>query len=182
VKECAAVIALALTGCAADLGAGVGAIVPSGNAVGIGRLAVSTRVSDPLNSSGFLVGGSVETRGEANVGARFSAGLSVGYGDGPPLLGSRVGWELFADFGTPLEGKLFGNTRFYAGATGALPIRLDAGRPLRDLNDSTWIVKRRIEVVPFLRGRVHYETGVGTPPTEIAGGVSLRLRWFSDLF
>jgi hypothetical protein len=148
--------------------------------VGIGRLAFSTRLGTPLNDHGLLVGASVESRGEANVGSRFSTGVSVGYGDGPPLIGRVVGWEAFADFGTPLRGKFFPGGAFYSGATFALPIRLDSSRHIREINDNLSIATRRFEIVPFARARVHVEPDADEV-VEIVGGASLRFRLFSDL-
>jgi hypothetical protein len=174
------VIAALLPACAADFGGGAGAALPSGNSVGIGRLAFSTRLGTPLNDHGFLVGASVESRGEANVGSRFSTGVSLGYGDGPPLIGKVVGWEVFGDFGTPLRGKLFPGGALYAGGTFALPIRLDSDRHIREINDSTSIAARRFEIVPFARARVHVEPDADEA-VELVGGVSLRFRMFSDL-
>jgi hypothetical protein len=156
-------------------------MVPTGHPVAIGRLAVSSRLGEPMNDHGFLVGASVESRAESDVGSRFSAGVSLGYGDGPPVVGRWWGWEAFADVGTPLRGKLFPGGDFYAGGTVALPIRLDSSRSIRDMNDSTWIVKRRFELVPFVRGRCHVDIG-NDAPVEFAGGFSLRFRVFSDLF
>lgn len=179
-RAAALLVVALLPACAADLGGGAGAAVPSGNAVGIGRIAASTRLGTPLNDHGVLVGVSVESRGEANVGSRFSTGVSLGYGNGPPLIGRVVGWEVFGDFGTPLRGKLFPDGDFYAGATVALPFRLDPARPLREINDATWIVMRRFELVPFVRTRVHVDHDADEV-VEIAGGASLRLRLLTDL-
>jgi hypothetical protein len=175
-----ALVAALLPACAADFGGGAGAVVPSGHAVGIGRLAFSTRLGTPLNDHGFLVGASVESRGEASVGSRFSTGISLGYGDGPPLIGKIVGWEAFADFGTPLRGKLFPGGAFYTGGTFALPIRIDSSRHIRELNDATSIASRRFEIVPFVRGRVHVEPEADEA-VEIVGGATLRFRLFTDI-
>jgi hypothetical protein len=171
--------AATLPACAADLGTGGGATFPEKHALGIGRLAVSTRVFGPSTNSGWLIGLSTEARAEAHVGSRFSVGVSAGYGSGPDLIGSRLGWEAFADVGTPLRGGLF-TEGGYAGATLQLPIRLSDDRPAQDINDSIWIVTRRFELVPFLRTRVHIEPHADES-TEIVGGVSGRFRVFSDL-
>lgn len=171
-------VSVLCTGCAADLGTGGGATFPERNAVGIGRVAVSVRLNNSKAKAGWLIGANAEGRGEANVGSRFSMGVSAGYGSGPDLVGRRVGWELFGDFGAPLRGGF--TEGVYAGATFQLPIRLEGDRPLRDVNDSVWIFMRRIEVVPFVRTRVHVEPSADES-VEVAGGVSGRLRFMSDL-
>ncbi len=177
---------LAPSGCAADLGLGGGAEAAKGHAVGLGRFAASTRVGSPLNDHGLLLGASVENRIEHAEGSRFTGGIMVGGGFGPGAIGgSPIGFEGYGEAGTPLRSTLFRDGSFYAGGGLNVPIRLDETRHISELNDSTWVLMRRFELVPTLRARLH----VDHPGAEsaylrydVGALLSLRMRVFNDFF
>jgi hypothetical protein len=183
---------LLTAGCAADLGVGAGGTVKDPHAVGVARAGGSTRLGAGTQDHGFLAGASFENRIEAHRGSRWSAGLLAGYGSGPATLGGRrIGWELFGELGVPVRRSLLGDGDYYLGAAAALPIALERGRNLTDLNKATWILRRRAELVPMLRGRF-YQEGADAPPyedkspapherLEIAFVLSLRIRVETDL-
>ena len=177
-----ALFATALPGCAVDFGGGAGA--KAGNAVGFGRLAGSTRVGTPMNEKGLLVGMNLESRAEEDVGSRWSTGVMVGYGYGPPSFEGLVGYEAFAEFGVPLRLRYSGLDDAYAGVGVAVPINLTAKRELIDLNQSSWILKPRIEIVPFTRFRGYFgkdEPNFGER-LEYSFGLAFRFRIMTDLF
>jgi hypothetical protein len=182
----ALVVFLGATGCAADLGLGSGAEATSGHWLAYGRAAGSTRIGSPLNESGFLVGTSLESRAEQDVGARFTTGLMAGYGAGPDAIGGKtLGLEAYGEFGTRIDDELFHHGDFFTGAAVAVPIRLLNAREITNLNDSTWLLLRRFEIVPLLRSRVDFDHPDGSSlivHVEVEGGLSLRMRTFTDLF
>jgi hypothetical protein len=191
-RLCPLVCGLALA-CGTDLGIGGGAKT-SGNIVGFGRLAASTRLSPPwnpngpMNERGPLVGIDLEDRAEQNIGSRWQAGVFAGWGAGPAPFGEafaqRFGWEAYGEFGFPLHSTLFASTDLYAGVGLAAPFRLDATRKVSDLNETTWVLKRRVELVPLFRTRYLF----GPPAQnhfhrlEITGGLAFRFRLETDLF
>lgn len=173
-----------LSACGADLGALGGVETHTGHFVGGGRLAVSSKLGSPLNERGLLVGAALEARGEQDLGSRWNSGLMLGWGDGPAAIDGRLGWELFGEIGTPLHGTLFRRGDLYTGLSFALPIHFGPARQVVDLNESTWILTRRLELVPLLRTRLHRDHREGKDAfwrTEISFGVSLRMRAFTDL-
>jgi hypothetical protein len=179
-------LATVLGGCAADLGLGGAAEVTSGHLVGSGRLAGQTRLGQPLNESGVLVGAALESRAEQSMGSRFTGGIMLGWGSGPLAVGgSPVGFELYTELGAPLRDPLFRNSDLYTGGAFAFPFRIWEGRKIEELNDRTWILLRRFELVPTLRSRVHLDDLCGENTfvrVDVGIGLSLRLRTFSDLF
>jgi hypothetical protein len=180
----AAFLAAITTGCAADLGGGGGVEVRSAHAVGFGRAAASTKLGSPLNDHGFLIGGSLESRAEANVGARYDAGIMLGWGTGPSAIGGNFGFETYVEAGTPIQSAIFRDGNFFAGAAVGMPVYFAKPRRVVDLNDSVSISATHLEFVPMLRARVHVDfPGGGDAVTkcDITGGVSLRLRFMSDL-
>ncbi|HEU4408169.1 MAG TPA: hypothetical protein VFS43_23100 [Polyangiaceae bacterium] len=179
-------LALLSAGCAADLGGGAGAEVARGHVLGFGRVAASTRLGSPLNDHGLLVGAAVESRAEAPGGSRFTGGVLVGAGYGPESIGgSRWGLEGFAEAGTPLRSTLFRGGDFYAGVGVNRPLRLFEARQIAELNDSTWVLMTRFELVPMGRYRLHVDhpgPGGARLRHDVGVGLALRLRTFSDLF
>jgi hypothetical protein len=175
--------ALALLGCGADLGLGMGA--KDGHAVALGRLAVGTRVSLPMNERGVLVGANLESRSEEDVGSRWSTGVMVGYGNGPSqFVGRWWGYEIFGEAGIPLRTTYRGFDDAYLGAGVTLPISCARGRAVTDLNRSTWLLKRSIEVVPFGHTRMYFGGRESNhwQRMEYAGGLAFRFRLMSDIF
>jgi hypothetical protein len=185
--------ALPLAGCAVDLGAGTGAEVTSPHVMGLGRVAAQTRLGAPMNERGALVGAEVDSRTEYRVGSRFSGGIMLGYGDGPATIGQGplsiwgipVGWEIHGDVGTVLGDTLYPDWTFYGGVALAAPTLLASSRQISDLNESTWVLMRRIEIVPMLRGRMHFDRPFEDDAffrLDVAGIVNMRLRTITDLF
>jgi hypothetical protein len=153
--------------------------------VATGRLALSTKLGTPLNDDGLLLGASLESRGEVDLGSRWESGVMLGWGSGPAAIGGRVGFEAYGEFGTPLYATLFRRGDLYAGAALSVPIHFGSPRHVVDLNESTWVLTRRFEIVPLLRTRLHRDRTVAGATlwrTDLSLGVSLRLRMFSDLF
>jgi hypothetical protein len=184
VRRLVVALALALTGCAADLGGGVARESPTGHGVVYGRVAVSTRFPPPLNVEGALFGLNVESRSEPLQGSRFLGGVTVGYGTGPmPYSRPRCGHELYLEFGTVLGSTLFDRTALYGGLAAGLPIRLDRARDVRELNDHSFVIHRTLEVVPTLRLRGYHANASRASDALRGEGiftVSLRLRFVSD--
>lgn len=198
------VLAIACAGCSAELGGGGLVEVRSGNATGYTRIATSTRIGTPMNEKGLLIGGSLESRLEQraeacttkglacaynrdNGGTRWLGGVMVGYGKGPAMLDRRVGYEIYGEGGTPFRNGFFSNGSFYAGIGASIPILLGPIRSVDDLNESTWILTRRVEVVPQARFRVHVDDpGASAVPTivrtDLTLGVSFRMRLMTDIF
>jgi hypothetical protein len=157
---------------------------PSGHFVHTGRIAASTRLGDPVNQEGVLLGVELGSRAEAKVGARWEGGLMLGWGSGPAALGGRVGLEAFGELGTPLRSTLLAHGDFYAGAALGVPLYLGSARQVQDLNRSTAFVTRRFELMPMLRTRVqrgHAAAG-HTVDLDVSLGLMMRLRMISDLF
>ena len=180
----ASVLSASLVGCGAELGGGVGVEARSGHAVGYGRAAASTRLGTPLNDHGFLVGGSLESRAEQQVGARYDAGVMLGWGTGPAAIGGKWGFEAYGEFGTPLQSAIFRDGNCFFGAALGAPYHLAKPREVKDLNDSLWIATTFVELVPMMRVRLHIDhPGGGDPTTKIdlSAGLALRLRVLSDL-
>lgn len=178
------VLASLSAGCGAELGV-LGGVAPrDGHAVATGRLAASTKLGSPANERGLLIGMELESRAEADVGASWNSGLMFGWGVNPAAIGGRLGWEAYAEIGTPLDQTLFQDGDLYMGLALGVPIRLGPARQVADLNESTWILMQRIELVPLLRARLAYDAGPGHAQQwspEISLGLSLRVRVFSDL-
>jgi hypothetical protein len=174
---------LCAVGCGADLGAGGGLEARSGAAVGYGRIAASTKLGTPTNDHGLLVGGSLESRAQEGLGARYDIGLMLGWGTGPAAIGGRWGLETFLEFGTPIENALFRHGNCFAGAAVATPYHFGTPRQVLDLNDATWIATSRLELVPMLRSRVHFDDASSgfTTKVDVTLGLALRLRIISDL-
>lgn len=176
------------TGCGADLGAGAGVEARTGHAMGFGRVAAATKVplnGGALNEQGALVGVALESRVEQRVGSRWDAGVMLGWGKNAAEIDGRAGWEAYVEFGTPLHDTLFRNGSSYVGATFAVPVMLGATRRASDLNGGTWFAVRRFELVPMLRYRAHFDVPDDAPVQtrhDLALGVTLRLRTFTDLF
>lgn len=179
-------ITLATSACGIDLGLGTGATVKDPHGVGVARAAVSTRLSvSDSKDRGILLGGELEGRSEWSLGSRWNAGLVVGWGDGPATLGGKVGCEVFADFGLPLGERMLGDRAFYAGGALAVPISLERTRSITDMNRATWILRRRLELVPQTRYRFYRNSDDSAAPShqhELAMLLSLRLRFESDLY
>jgi hypothetical protein len=160
----------------------------SGNAIGFGRVAASTKVplsGGVMNEKGLLVGGWVESRAQQNVGSRWDAGLMLGWGENPAEIDGEMGWELYAEFGTPLHETLFRNGSLVGGLALGLPIPIGARRHAMDLNEATWFAVRRFELVPLARARVYADFSDpvdATAKLDVGAGLTLRLRTFSDLF
>jgi hypothetical protein len=177
-------LALTTAGCGVDLGSGLFRQVNDAHWVGTGHLAASTKLGAPLNDRGILIGAELQGRAEEGVGARWTGGLRAGYGRSSEPVPGSFGWELFADFGTPLgEGGLFPRWSSYAGATAAGTIWLSRRHEDADLNASSWFLKRAIELVPYLRGRAHFDHFDASPMKtrlDVGGGVVLRLRVMND--
>ena len=96
-----------------------------------------------------------------------------------------MGYESFLELGPPSESGLFKHGDWFAGAACALPLSLSAPRQVQDLNHSTWFATNRLELVPMLRTRVHFDHpdgGALTTKVDLTGGIALRLRVLSDLF
>lgn len=187
-----AVLSLLAGGCAGDLGLGAGATIKDAHAVGVARAAGSTRILG-AEDYGFLLGGSLENRMEMDRGSRWNMGVLAGWGYGPAALGGRMGWELFGEAGIPVRQHLLRDSDYYLGAAAALPISLERTRSLHELNNNTWILRRRVELVPQLRGRFYHEgddapryEGESRPAPanrfEAAFLVSFRIRVKTDLF
>jgi hypothetical protein len=175
---------LLLMGCGADLAIGGGPEARTGHAVAFGRVAVATKLGTPTNDHGFMLGMALESRGEQSVGSRWDSGVIVGWGTGPAAIDGRIGREAYGEFGTPLRGTLWDRGAFYTGAVLAMPIHFGSPRQVIDLNQSTWILRQRFELVPLLRVRFHVDPPVGPHAnlrTDLALGVAFRLRAFSDL-
>lgn len=178
----ALVSAAALLGCGTDLGLGAGA--KHGHAVALGRLAVATKLNLPLNDRGVLIGTNLESRSEENVGSRWSTGIMLGYGDGPSqFVGRRWGYEIYAEAGVPLRTTYRGFDDAYVGVGGSLPLSLTGSRAVTDLNRSTWLLKRSIELVPFGHARGYFgdDESNGWNRMEYAGGLAFRFRVMSDI-
>jgi hypothetical protein len=177
-------LTLLLSACGADLGLLGGLEARTAHFVQTGRIAVSTRLGDPLNEEGVLLGAELESRSEANVGSRWEAGAMAGWGSGPAALGGRLGIEAYAQLGTPLHATLFDRGDLYGGATIALPLFLGSARHVEDLNRSTMVMSRRFELVPMLRTRFHrgHNDTAHTCHVDVTLGLALRLRMVSDLF
>jgi hypothetical protein len=176
---------LALPGCGADLGVGAGAMPRTGHAVGFGRLAVTNRPSSPLHSEGsWIFGMTAESRAEEQVGSRFQAGALVGYAARPYSLGSVAAPELALEAGTPLRSTLFRHLDSYFAMNTGLTFPLYHQREVQELNRSTWIVKYRVEIVPFVRVVMHnqHDAGRFERAFELSGGLAIRQRLVSDLF
>jgi hypothetical protein len=177
-----------LTACSADLGGGAGIEARTGHALGFGRIAASTKIGPsgaPLNQRGVLVGTSLEARAEQSRGSRWDLGLMMGWGFGPAEVDGKLGFEAFGEVGTPVRATLVENGDFYLGAGTALTIPLNTARDAADLNRSTWILKRRFELMPELQSRFHFDHPNGGDlivRTDVEAGISFRLRVFSDLF
>ena len=171
-------------GCAADLGVGGGAMPTTGHAVGFGRLAASTKpISTPMNERDLMVGLALEGRGEQDVGSRFNLGALAGWALPPDAIFNHFSGELLGEIGTPLRMTLIEEGAFYFGVTGALPFPLQKQRQVSNINQSTWILKRRFDLVPFVRVLEHYEKDRPFwDGFEISGGLALRYRVASDLF
>ncbi|MBN9161135.1 MAG: hypothetical protein BGO98_18520 [Myxococcales bacterium 68-20] len=173
------------TGCAFDLGGAVGIETQTAHAVGYGRAAVSTRIGSPLNERGFLLGAALESRSETDKGARWLAGAMFGWGLGPSSIGGGpVGFDIYGEVGTPLRSTLVANGDHYLGIGVDTPIRLQARRNIEDLNESTWLLLRRFEIVPFTRFRVHHDFGgpAFDARPDVSGGAAIRMRTLNDLF
>ncbi|HKU38067.1 MAG TPA: hypothetical protein VJR89_07970 [Polyangiales bacterium] len=168
--------------CGADLGALGGWEARTGHFVGAARLQASTKLGTPFNQDGFMVGATLETRGEQAFGSRWESGFLLGYGWSPAAIDGRVGFELYGEFGTPLQSTLFPHGELYTGAAASLPLYLGSARHVTDLNESTWILVRRFELVPLLRVRFHRLRESPAWRSDIAAGLSVRFRLLSDLF
>jgi hypothetical protein len=180
----AIVLSLGGVGCAGDLGVGGGAMTQTGHAVAFGRSSLSTRIGGvPMGDHGVLVGLAVEGRGEERVGSRFEAGILLGGGTSPYAIGDSLGFEGYGEFGTPLRGTLFDHGDKYYGAGVGFPIPLNRRRDVARVNDSLWILKYRLEVVPFARTHLYdlHDDGLGLA-VEVSGGLAFRYRLVSDLF
>lgn len=190
-RPCAASLAIALglfsAGCGADFALGAGANT-TGRAVGFGRVAMSTKFGSPLNEGGLMLGLAVESRGEEDIGSRWSTGLMLGFGKGPAIIDGRVGYEVYAEAGTTIKSTLVEHLRdVYFGAAAGVPIALSSRRNVASLNDSTRLMGRSVELVPMARVRVRHDDRTPAEAgrawlVDIAGGFALRLRIFSDLF
>jgi hypothetical protein len=175
----------ALLGCGADLGAGGGWLPKTGHAVAFGRAAASTKLgSGMINESGFLLGVAVESRAEEDVGSRWLMGILAGAGTGPAAIGGRWGIEGYAEAGTPLRQTLLRHGDHYVGVAVAAPFMLRRARQVADLNESTWLLKRRFELLPLVRVRMHNDHLPDEWHTrwEVSGGLAFRLRVMTDLF
>jgi hypothetical protein len=173
-----------LVGCGAELGGGAGVEAKSAHAIGYGRAAASTRLGTPLNDHGFLVGSSLESRAEQRVGARYDAGLMLGWGTGPAAIGGKWGFEAYGEVGTPLQSAIFREGNCFFGAAISVPYHLAKPREVKDLNDSVWIATTYVELVPMMRARLHLDHPGGgdtTTKIDISGGLAFRLRVLSDL-
>jgi hypothetical protein len=175
---------LGAVGCAGDLGVGGGAMTKTGHAVAFGRSTLSTRIGGvPMGDHGMLVGLAVEGRAEQRVGSRFDAGVLLGYGTSPYALADSFGFEGYGEFGTPLRGTLFAHGDKYYGLGVGLPIPLNPRRDVARVNDSLWILKYRLEVVPFVRTLAYDLYGDDLAlAVEVSGGLAFRYRLVSDLF
>jgi hypothetical protein len=175
--------AVALLGCGTDLGLGGGA--KHGHAVGLGRLAVETKIGLPVNDHGFLVGANLESRSEESVGSRWSTGFMLGYGAGPPQFVGRRRWgyEIYGEAGVPLRKTFHGLNDAYLGVGVTFPIALTTSRAVTDLNRSTWLLKRSIELVPFAHARGYFGKDEPTcwSRIEYAGGLAFRFRIMTDI-
>ncbi|HWO14955.1 MAG TPA: hypothetical protein VNN80_35875 [Polyangiaceae bacterium] len=186
--RCSRAVALATLGglgCGADLGGGVGIEPRTANAVAFYRAAASTKLGTPLNNEGLLVGAALESRTEAHRGVRYDASVMLGYGRGPATLDGRWGIEAYLEGGTPVRGGFFPNWDFLLGATLATPIFFGSPRQVADLNTSTWFASKRLELVPMLRARMHWDHPPGEDSVtrlDLQVGATLRLRVLSDLF
>lgn len=176
----------AALGCAADLGLGGGKMTSSGHGVALGRMSLTTKpMSTPINDRGLLVGVALEERDEEHVGSRFQLGAIVGYGLRPYAIANAFSAEFYAEGGTFVRPSLFEHTQGYLGLGAGFPIPIDKQRNVTDVNRSTWILKPRFELVPFLRVRTarDLETyGTLVKDNEISGGLAVRYRIASDLF
>lgn len=170
-------------GCGADLGLLPGYETTRGHAVASGRMAFATKLAQPLNERGFLVGAAIETRAEQHVGARWDGGLMLGWGCGPAAIDGRMGVELYGEFGTPLHATLLSHGDLYLGAGAGMPIRIGRQRHVDDLNDATWLARRRFEIVPMVRTRWYRDHSPGARRWrgDFAIGFNFRLRVFTDL-
>jgi hypothetical protein len=178
------VVALGACGCAGDLGVGGGAMTKTGHAVAFGRSTLSTRIGGvPLGDSGLLVGLALEGRGEEEVGSRFQSGLFVGGASSSRDIGGCFGVEGYGEFGTPLRGTLFAHGDTYFAFGTAFPIPLDRPSNAARINESLWILKYRLELVPFVRTLAYDLHGDNLAlAVEVSGGVAFRYRLVSDLF
>jgi hypothetical protein len=165
------------------MGAGGGAMTKTGHAVAFGRLAASTKpMSKPMNEKDLLVGLALEGRGEQSVGARFTMGAYAGWATPPECIFGFAAGEFHLEGGTPLDGALFGGD-WYLGAGAAFPFPIQKRRMVSDINQSTWVLKRRFDLVPFLRILDHWDDGNDfAQRLEFSGGLAIRYRVVSDLF
>jgi len=183
--------ALLSSGCGVELGAHGGAAwtsktesARSPNLTFSNRVAATT-VLDP--DHGPLLGAELEGRTEREVGGRWTVGLLAGYALVPRRRTASVGFEGYVNGGSRIEdASLFNHGQFYAGGGFALPIWLAGSHEGADLNASTWIAKRAVELVPYARVRFYddrFESdGSRHLRSEVVLGVAIRARWVSDLF
>lgn len=178
-------LSLCSAGCGLDLGFAGGRTFPQKAWSGSTHVAVSTKASSPLNSQGLLVGAEAEGRSEEDFGARWTAGARVGYGKSSDARPLAMGWEAHGDFGTTIrDGRIFPRGDLYMGATAALTIWLSQGHQLQDLNTSTWVGVRAVELVPYTRVRRyidHADDGSSTDRWDLGFGFAFRLRTLSDV-
>lgn len=177
-------------GCGVELGAHAGAAWTSKTESATDpNLAFSNRVAattvlDP--DHGPLLGAELEGRAEREVGGRWTAGLLAGYALVPRRRMASMGIEGYVDGGSRIEdASLFNHGQFYAGGGFALPIWLTGSHEGADLNASTWIAKRAVELVPYSRVRFYddrFEDASRHVRSEIVLGAAIRARWVSDLF
>jgi hypothetical protein len=186
IKGCLALsLPLLSVACATDLGLAGGTTLKDPHGVLQARAAVETRVGFDSKDAGVLVGGELEGRSEWDLGSRWNAGVMVGWGHGPVTLGGKFGYELFASLGVPMDAHLFSSRALYTGAGFALPISLERARNITDMNRTTWILRRRLEVVPMARYRYYLNSADSPAPLhqhELSLVLSLRLRFESDLY
>jgi len=177
-------VAFFALGCAGELGVGGGAMTETGHAVAFGRSTLSTRLGGvPIGDSGLLLGLAVEGRGEERVGSRFQAGALVGGATPSDAVGGWFGVEGYGEFGTPLRSTLFAHGDKYFAFGAGFPFPLDRRRDVARVNDSTWVLKYRLELVPFVRTLAYdlHDDDL-TLAVEVSGGIAFRYRLVSDLF
>lgn len=175
-----------LAACSAQLGtsAGLGG--------GFGRAPVHFTWSHHVAAStvlghqrGFYLGSELESRSEAHVGARWTAGLQAGYGSLPDQVPGSSGVELHVDGGARIgDGALFPRGEWYAGGTAAYVIWLAPRRELLDVNNDQWPVSRGLELVLYGRERIYVDRpggGAVVPRYDTGVGFALRMRLLSDL-
>jgi hypothetical protein len=174
------------SGCGIDLGAGVARQLSDPHMVGSGHVAASTKLGSPFNTRGLLVGAELQGRAEQGLGARWTTGLRVGYGQSPSPVPGSFGWEVFADAGTPFgNGGLFPNGDYYLGGTALGSFWVSGRHQGSDLNRSSWFFQRALELAPYANLRVHVDH-IGDAPgkarPDLGVGLVLRLRMVSDYF